>query len=120
MAEVYVERLRKHFGNSKAVTITTDRIRAYITARQAEKNQLRRFPANASINRELSALKRMLNLGRQAGKVIQVPHIPMLKENNVRKGFFHHRDYLRLKAALPEELRPVIVLAYYTGMTTRE
>jgi hypothetical protein len=38
LVKVYVARLRKHFGNNKAVTITTDRIRAYIAARQAEKN----------------------------------------------------------------------------------
>ena len=120
MAEYYAERLRKHFGGMRAVAITTDRIRAFIAERKEEKTQLGKTPANATINRELSALKRMFNLGKQAGKVVVVPHIPMLKENNVRKGFFHHRDYLRLKKALPADLRPMIALAYYTGMRRGE
>jgi hypothetical protein len=44
--------------------------------------------SNAEINRELTALKRMFNLAIQAGKLLQKPHIPLLKEDNVRVGFF--------------------------------
>ena len=119
MVEYYVERLRRHFGGRKAVHITTDQIRSYIAARREEISRAGRLPANSTINRELSALKRMFNLGRQAGKVVQLPYIPMLSENNVRKAY-HHRDYIRLREALPARLRPVLVLAYYTGMRKSE
>ena len=77
-------------------------------------------PANATINRELAAFKRMFNLGRQAAKVVTAPHIPMLKENNVRKGFFTVRDYLRLKTALRCYLKPLVTLAHFTGMRREE
>lgn len=39
----------------------------------------------------------------------------MLQENNVRKGFFEHDEYLRMKQALPEEVRPLLVFAYHTA-----
>jgi integrase len=44
-----------------------------------------------------------------------VPKIPKLAENNVRKGFFDHADFVKLRAELPEHLRPVITFAYSTG-----
>ena len=50
--------LKKHFGNPKVVDITTRRIKAYIMARQESGR------TNATINRELSALHRILSLGR--------------------------------------------------------
>ena len=49
----------------------------------------------------MSALKRVLNLGAQKTppEADRVPHIKMLKENNVRKGFFEHVDFLALTCA---------------------
>jgi integrase len=78
--------------------------------------------SKASINRELSAMKRMLNLGaRQTPpKVERVPYIPMLKENNVRKGFFEHHEFLALREALPEYLRGFATFGYKTGWRSSE
>ena len=39
----------------------------------------------------------------------------MLAEDNVRKGFFEHDAFLSVRHALPEETRPVITFAYFTG-----
>jgi hypothetical protein len=39
----------------------------------------------------------------------------MLEEHNVRKGFFEHDQFLAMRTALPEYLRPVLTFAYYTG-----
>ena len=62
-------------------------------------------------------MKRILNLGAQRTppKVDRVPHIPMLKETNVRKGFFEHEDFLSLRNALPSYLKGFVTFAYKTG-----
>jgi integrase len=89
---------------------------------QDEISRAKHGASKASINRELSALKRMLNLGaRQTPpRVERVPYVPMLKENNVRKGFFEHHEFLALKEALPEYLRGFATFGYKTGWRSSE
>jgi integrase len=67
-------------------------------------------------------LKRMLNLGAKQTppKVDRVPYIPMLKENNIRKGFFEHGDYLALRDALPNHMKYFATFAYKTGWRASE
>ena len=113
-------RIEKHlkpfFGNRRMASITTADIREYIASRQKETTVARKaytFTArdgtvrhvaeqrrpiagvsNGEINRELTALKRSFNLAIQAGKLLQKPHIPFLKEDNVRVGFFERDQFL--------------------------
>ena len=97
-------------------SITTHQVRLYIKQRQdADK-------ANATINRELAALKRMFHLAEQETppRVHSVPHIPMLKEDNVREGFFEYEEFDELRIAAPPYLKGVITLAYETGMRKEE
>ncbi len=89
--------------------ITTDRIEQYIQSRKID------GLANASINRELAALKRMFTLANRSWKVAYIPYIPMLAESNARKGFFEYNEYLALRDALPPYLKPVVTFAYHTG-----
>lgn len=110
-AEISVRHLMGFFGAVRVSEITTTRIRKYIESRLEEE------ASNATINRELAALKRMLNLGAKSTppKVDRVPHIPMLRENNVRKGFFEYREFLRLRGELPRYLRGLVTFAFKTG-----
>jgi hypothetical protein len=76
------DHLTPWFRGRRLSTITTGDVRAYIKARQEA------GASNSSINLELANLKRLFSLAMQAGHVLQRPYVPMLKEDNIRKGFF--------------------------------
>jgi len=71
--------------------------------------------SNGEINRELTTLKRILNLARQNGKLMHVPHVPMLKERNVRTGFFEREQIECILSHLPPAIRPAVQFAHITG-----
>lgn len=108
--------LKRYFEGYRVPEITSPKIEAYIESRLNEGAE------NATINRELSALKRMLILGaRQTPrKVDHVPFIPMLEEKNVRKGFFEHDEFVALRAELPDYLKGFVTFAYKTGWRLSE
>jgi hypothetical protein len=134
-------RIRLHltpwFGGRRLASITTADVRAYIAKRQsdttvtrkayslkAKDGAVREIPAhqrtieavsNGEINRELTILKRIFSLAMQSGKTLHKPHIPLLREDNTRAGFFEPEHYASLMRQLPEALCPVIEFAYITG-----
>jgi hypothetical protein len=114
--------LMPHFGGRRLATIRTPDINTFILKRQddvivsgeGEERKERRF-SNGEINRELTTLKRIFNLARQNGKLTTVPHIPMLKERNVRTGFFEREQMEHVLAHLPPAVRRTVQFAYITG-----
>jgi integrase len=56
----------------------------------------------------------MFSLAVKDGKLHAKPHIPMLREDNVRRGFFEADQFEAVRARLPEPL-PVVTFAYLTG-----
>lgn len=106
--------LKKYFSGAKAVNISSDIVKKYVHKR------LDQGAKNATVNRELSGLKRMLTLGMQQGKIARMPYISKLEENNVRTGFYEVDEFLALRAALPDYLKPVVTIAFYYGLRRGE
>ena len=91
-----VANLRATFGERPATAITPDAIRAYQRTRRAA------GAAAATVNRETSALSRMLHLAVRSGALAQRPVFPeRLEERGPRQGFFEHADYLAVRRHLP-------------------
>ena len=111
-------------------SITTADIRAYVAKRQGDTEiihrpytvtrkdgTVRQVPerrraiagvSNAEINRELTILKRIFSLAIQAEKLLHKPHIPLLREDNTRTGFFEREHFDSVRGHLPASLGPVV------------
>ncbi|MGA2119202.1 MAG: tyrosine-type recombinase/integrase [Bryobacteraceae bacterium] len=123
--------LRPYCRGRRATAVSTEVVKKYVGFRRGSDqgtrpyrgrlNEVKQIPitpaCNATINRELALLKHGFYLAWKSTlrKVVSVPHIPMLEEHNVRKGFFEHEQFFAMRVALPAYLRPVLTFAYYTG-----
>lgn len=112
--DVDLSHLAEEFAGWRAQAISTDAMRAYIARRQGQ------GAANATINRELAALRRAFNLAVAAGKLFHRPHVAMLRTQNARQGFFEAEVFEAVRAELPDYLYGVVTFAYYTGWRKRE
>ena len=103
--------MEKFFDGMRVINITTTEIKGYINHR------LPKGIKNSTINRELSALKRMLSLGEKETppKVDRKPHIQLLPENNFKEGYFEDTDYYALLEKLPDYMKGPAMFAYWTG-----
>lgn len=97
------------FSGSFAASINRSHVMKYISLRQKEE------ASAASINRELSIVKRCYSLGVENGKVITPPKFGLLPEHNARSGFFEPHQFTALLRQLSEPLKPMVTFAYITG-----
>jgi integrase len=104
--------LRPFFGGHTLAAIATPLVRQYVAHRQAQ------GASNATVNRDLITLKRIFSLAIQAGSLTTRPYIPLLKERNVRTGFFARDELVQITAPLPPAMRPVAEFAFVTGWRT--
>lgn len=91
--------LAPFFQNAKAGEVSTDSLRAYIEHRQTQGAQA------ATVNRELSFLRRAFTVARKATppKVQTVPAFPHLAEPEARQGFLTDEHYEKLAEACAAE-----------------
>jgi integrase len=106
--------LMPFFTRMRAADIGTDQIRRYSDMRREQ------GAARATINRELSIIKRAFHLGLESTppKVKVVPYIPMQVESNTRTGFLKDEEYSRLASECAKVglwLRALLAVAYNFG-----
>jgi integrase len=105
----HLKPVRAHFGTWVAPEITAAAVDAYI------EDRLEEDAAPATINRGTQLLGQAFRLALERGKVTTVPSIRHLPEKNVREGFFERSEFEAVLAALPEDLRDLVLFAYLTG-----
>lgn len=134
-------RIRKHlqpfFGGRRMVAIGTADVKTYIATRLEARTvttakytytlpngRTVTMPAReraieqvapGEINRELALLRRIFNLAVENEKLMHAPYIPLLKEHNVRSGFFEREQFDAVQRHLPAPLQPAVEFAYITG-----
>jgi integrase len=104
--------LRCFFDGWLARDIGTTAISDYIKFRRGE------HASNATLNREICALRRGFRLAAKVEPtpmVDFVPGFPRLKETSIRKGYFERHELDAVLAQLPEHLRAPMFTAFVTG-----
>ena len=114
---LWTNHLSAFFADLPTAKLSSEQIDTYVRRR------LDAGAANASVNRELSALKRMYKLAIKSGRLKTMPYVAMLKERNVRSGFVKDADYQALARETGKVglwLRGLFEVAYTYGFRKSE
>jgi len=104
-----IKHLRPTFERLPAVDINYDSVSRYVSKR------LEAGAAPGTVHHEVAALGRMLKLGTMAGILPLRPPLPVIKLDNIRKGFFTDEQVNRVLQRLPDWYAPAIEFAWRTG-----
>jgi integrase len=112
----YKARVEPVLGRLPASRFGSAQVKQYILQRQAA------GASNATINRELSVVRRGFKLGYEAEpKLVHLlPVIHQLPEDNARQGFLEPDQYETLLAELPPSLKALFVCGYHVGARKNE
>ncbi len=116
-------------GDRVASLLTQRDVDEYRTRRLAEQEsprirgrRRRGPPSPASLDREIAQLKRMCSYAVECGRLQTNPvaRVKLLNKPNVRRVKIGEEDFSKLHAAADLELKPIILVAYDTGMRKGE
>lgn len=121
----FIRHLLRHLGgDTKIKDLTIGRVESYQSQRLSEPSprHLGEKVRPATVNKEVTCLKTILNRAVRHGKLHANPvsQVRKLPENNVRMKVLSQDDFESLLAACPDHLRPIVLMAYYTGMRRSE
>jgi integrase len=104
-----LKHLDAFFAGRRVAAIGPAEVTAYVARRQGE------GASNATINRELATLSRMMRLAYENNKLLRLPVIRKLKENAPRQGFFEGEQFEAVRQYLSSHLQVVVTIAYTFG-----
>lgn len=104
------ETIKTFFGNKNLDEIMTNDVENFITYLKDKKNL-----SNATINRYLSALKKIYNIAISNEMINKSPckNIKQLKENNNKIRYLTNEEEKRLFEEIPERIKPIIIMALH-------
>jgi integrase len=116
------EHLLRHLGNRVASNLTQADIDEYRSHRLAETTRRGGPPSPATLDLELAQLKRMCSYAVECGRlqVNPVARVKLLRKPNVRQVTLDEPTFLKLVEAAEPSYRPVLLMAYDTGMREGE
>ena len=118
----HVLRLLKE--NTRVSDLTPGMVEGYQKKRLSEDSVRRKGKktAPATVNREVTCFKTVLNRAVRHGKIESNPisEVKALPENNVRERVLTQDEFERLLENSHEHLAPVVLTAYYVAMRQRE
>lgn len=102
--------------NPRALDITAGMVEEF------KHRMLQGGASNANINLSLGLLHQMFSVKIDEGQLVlaQAPRIKLLDPPGPRQGFLEPEDFRRLHDALDDDLKPVAMLGYDTGMRLGE
>ena len=109
-------------GDRRASRLTRGDVEEYRTKRQAETTRRGGAPSPGTLDREVELLKRLLNYAAACGRLTQNPiaHVKLLRVPNVRRVVIDEEAFQRLHAKAEAWLRPILLVAFDTGMRKSE
>lgn len=116
MDKLHLKALHPYIGDKYLTDISMDTLRPFINKRQREDRV-----TNATINRQLEVVRRILHLARDEWMWLQgFPKVKMLKEPVRRVRYLSYEEADRLLGTLPKHLKPVVQFALATGCRAGE
>jgi integrase len=123
-----IGRLSAYFGGKRLTAITPALVGQYRDWRRSTISRRRRPVSPATVNREIACLKRMFNVAHKGLIVLKggVPKdkplevVSLERERNERDRVLSAGEFARLCEAAEDWLKPMLLVAYHTGMRKDE
>ncbi len=123
-----IGKLQEYFGNKRLTAITPALVEQYRAWRRASLSRFGRQVLPATVNRELAVLRHMFNLARKGVLILMggvspenpVSQVSFEREHNERERVLSAEEFQAVYNAATTWLKPVLLVAYHTGMRRGE